>query len=230
MAGTKQEIIFLGIETSGLTSGVYLSGNNQMLGEMALNIQNIHSRGVALFIDQLLKLTSLSLQQISAVVVSAGPGSFTGLRIGYSIAKGIAHALQKPLIEVPTLDVWAYQQGQSGFPVFSFIDAHRQEIFHALYRWEGKELTRITDYQITTVESLPGRVHEKTIFVGPDIDRFKSQLEALLGQWAVLAHPIQRQLQGWALLQLGWQKYHTGQFSELNSCEPLYLRPFKGIL
>jgi len=230
VADTPQEIILLGIETSGLTSGVYLSGNNQLLGEMALNIQNIHSRGVALFIDQLLKLTSLSLPQISAVVVSAGPGSFTGLRIGYSIAKGIVHALHKPLIEVPTLDVWAYQQGQSGFPVFAFIDAHRQEIFHALYRWEGKELTRITEHQLTTFESLPELVHEKTIFVGPDLERFKSQLENLLGEKAVLAYPIQKQLQGWALLQLGWQKYLTEQFSDLNSCEPLYLRPFKGIL
>jgi tRNA threonylcarbamoyladenosine biosynthesis protein TsaB len=230
VTSVKQEIILLGLETSGLTSGVYLSRDNQMLGEMALNIRNIHSRGVALFVDQLIKLTDLSLKQISAVVVSAGPGSFTGLRIGYSIAKGLAHALQKPVIEVPTLDVWAYQQGQIRFPVFSFIDAHRQEIFHAFYRWEGKELKRITDYQITAVESLPDLVHEKTILVGPDTDRFCRQLQDLLGDLAVFAYPIQLQLQGWALLQLGYQKFITGKFSDLNSCEPLYLRPFKGIL
>jgi tRNA threonylcarbamoyladenosine biosynthesis protein TsaB len=230
VAVAKKEIVLLGIEASGLTSGVYLSRDNQPLGEMALNIQNIHSRGLALFVAELLKLTDLSLLQISAVVVSAGPGSFTGLRIGYSIAKGIAHAVQKPLIEIPTLDIWAFQQGQSGFPVFSFIDAHRQEIFYALYRWEGKELTRITDYQIMTIESLPDLVHEKTIFVGPEIERLKNQLKDLLGQQAVLAHPIQQQIQGWALLQLGWLKFNSKQFSDLNSCEPLYLRPFKGIM
>jgi tRNA threonylcarbamoyladenosine biosynthesis protein TsaB len=230
VTGVKQEIILLGLETSGLTSGVYLSRENQLLGEMALNIQNIHSRGIALFVDQLLKLTDLALKQISAVVVSAGPGSFTGLRIGYSIAKGLAHALPKPLIEVPTLDVWAYQQGQTSYPVFSFIDAHRQEIFHAFYCWQGKELKRITNYQIMAIESLPDVVHEKTIFVGPDVERLSTQVQDLLGDRAVFAHPMQLQLQGWALLQLGYKKFVTGKFSDLNSCEPLYLRPFKGIL
>jgi tRNA threonylcarbamoyladenosine biosynthesis protein TsaB len=230
MAGKNHEIVLLGLETSGLTSGVYLSRDNQMLGEITLNIRNIHSRGVALFIEQLLRLTDLSLKQISGVVVSAGPGSFTGLRIGYSIAKGLVHALQKPLIQVPTLDVWVYQQGKTSYPIFSFIDAHRQEFFYAFYHWEGKEIIRDTEYQITSIESLPELLREKTLLVGPDVVRFVNQLKELLREQAVFSYPTQEQLQGWALLQLGYQKFKSGDFSDMNSCEPLYLRPFKGIL
>lgn len=225
-----KHIILLGLETSGLTSGVYLSLNNQLLAEMSLNVRNIHSRGIALFIEQVLKLTEIGYDQISAVVISAGPGSFTGLRIGYSVAKGLLHALQKPLIEVPTLDVWAYQQGRLNVPVFSFIDAHRQEIFYAFYRWEDQTLKRESDYQIMPFDELTKQITEKTFFVGPDVVRWRIPLQNLLGERALFAYPIQQQLQGWALLQLGYEKFMAGQFSDLHSCEPMYLRPFKGIL
>jgi len=227
---TDKHIILLGLETSGLTSGVYLSLNNQLLAEMSLNVRNIHSRGIALFIEQVLKLTEIGYDQISAVVISAGPGSFTGLRIGYSVAKGMLHALQKPLIEVPTLDVWAYQQGRLNVPVFSFIDAHRQEIFYAFYRWEDQTLKRESDYQIMPFDELTKRITEKTFFVGPDVVRWRIPLQNSLGERALFAYPIQQQLQGWALLQLGYEKFMAGQFSDLHSCEPMYLRPFKGIL
>ncbi len=227
---TDKQIILLGLETSGLTSGVYLSMNNQLLAEMSLNVRNVHSRGIALFIDQVLKLTEIGYDQISAVVISAGPGSFTGLRIGYSVAKGMLHALQKPLIEIPTLDVWAYQQGQLSVPVFSFIDAHRQEIFYAFYRWDDQKLKRESNYQIMPFDEVNKRITEKTFFVGPDVGRWMISLQNSLGERALFAYPIQQQLQGWALLQLGYEKFMAGQFSDLHSCEPMYLRPFKGIL
>ncbi len=164
---TDTQDILLGLETSGLTSGVYLSRNNQLLAEISLNIRNIHSRGIALFIEQILTFAEIGFDQVSAVVISAGPGSFTGLRIGYSVAKGLLHALQKPLIEIPTLDIWSYQQGQVTFPVFSFIDAHRQEIYYAFYRWEGQEMKRESDYQIMPFELLPQRITEKNLFCWP---------------------------------------------------------------
>lgn len=225
-----KQIILLGLETSGLTSGVYLSMNNQLLAEISLNVRNIHSRGIALFIDQVLKLTEIDYDQISAVVISAGPGSFTGLRIGYSVAKGMLHALQKPLIEIPTLDVWAYQQGRLSVPVFSFIDAHRQEIFYAFYRWDDQKLKRESNYQIMPFDEVNKRITEKTFFVGPDVGRWMISLQNSLGERALFAYPIQQQFQGWALLQLGYEKFMAGQFSDLHSCEPMYLRPFKGIL
>lgn len=100
--------ILLGIETSGDTCAVGISRDGRLLLEIAANIRNIHSRELAPFVALALEKAALSTRDISALVLSAGPGSFTGLRIGYSFAKGLAHALAAPVIEVPTLDVWAY--------------------------------------------------------------------------------------------------------------------------
>ncbi|MEZ4762059.1 MAG: tRNA (adenosine(37)-N6)-threonylcarbamoyltransferase complex dimerization subunit type 1 TsaB [Calditrichia bacterium] len=129
----KQPAYLLGIETSGITCAVGIANNDQLLIELAAGIKNIHSRVLSRFVNEAGQIAGIEAGDLAGVVVSAGPGSFTGLRIGYSVAKGVAHALQKPIIEVPTLDVWAYQTGAQSMPVLSVIDAHRGEIFAALF-------------------------------------------------------------------------------------------------
>ena len=106
MSKTSRTNHILGIESSGMVSGACISLEDELVAQSILKVKNIHSRQLALLVEQLMDHLHLQYSDLAAVAVSAGPGSFTGLRIGYSLAKGIAHALNIPIIEVPTLDIW----------------------------------------------------------------------------------------------------------------------------
>jgi len=223
-------LYLLGIETSGLTCMVALARENELLAQSSINQKNIHSRRLAVMIDQLLQNLSLSPQNISAIGLSAGPGSFTGLRIGYSVAKGLAHSLNIPIIEVPTLDIWAYQYGETHFPLVAVIDAHRQEIFCAEYRWESHELHRTSDYELIPLKSLSERIKKPTLFVGVDIPSLQDQIRKYCGDRAVFPFPPVIYPQGQALMKLAYQKYLSGKMSSAENCEPRYMRAFKGVM
>lgn len=225
----ERKTILLGIESSGVACAVGLSADGQLLLDISANIKNIHSQKLAPFVEYALQTAGLRTQEINAIVLSAGPGSFTGLRIGYSVAKGLAHALKIPLIEVPTLDVWAYQAGEQPSPVMPVIDAHRGEIFCAVYHWESGKLNLACDYALAHPEDLPEFLQTAVVLTGADARKLYPQLEAHLPPGSHLLHPSPQFPQVWALLELGFEKYLREQFADLNSCEPFYMRTFKGV-
>lgn len=222
--------VLLGIESSGSACGVGISSGGRLSGEISANIRNIHSRQLAPFVEYLLQNTGTGGKELSAVVLSAGPGSFTGLRIGYSVAKGLAHALGIPIVEVPTLDVWAYQAGMQSLPVMPVIDAHRGEIFCACYQWEGEELKRSGEYALLKPPDLRGFLNSAALLTGADAAGLYPALEPFLPPGSRRLHPSPASPQLWALLELGLQKYRQNLASHPDSCEPLYLRAFKGAL
>jgi tRNA threonylcarbamoyladenosine biosynthesis protein TsaB len=226
----SENIHLIALETSGTTSGVYISKNKEVLGQLTLHQKNIHSRSLSVSLKQLLDHLQLSLRDMKAIILSAGPGSFTGLRIGYSFAKGIAHPLNLPIIEVPTLDIWAYQTGQTDLPVFSFINAHREEIFGAHYKWQESQMKQEGDYRLISLNALPEVIKKNTLICGGDLDQFQEIFEKNLGDFAVFPYPMVKQLQGWALLELGYAKFKAEDFSDFEHCEPMYMRAFKGVM
>jgi tRNA threonylcarbamoyladenosine biosynthesis protein TsaB len=230
MGMNKETIHLLALETSGLTSGVYLSAGERLLGQITLHQKNIHSRKLAQSVEQLLALLDLSTADLSGIVLSAGPGSFTGLRIGYSLGKGLAHALKLPLVEVPTLDVWAYQNGETDIPVFSFVDAHRDELFYAIYRWVDHKLERNTEYSLCSFDNINTVIQRKTVITGAQLVEYRDRFTSDLGEYAVFPQSLPGSPAGWALLSQGFQKYCDEKFSSLEDSEPMYLRAFKGVM
>ena len=220
----------LAIETSGIASGVYISRNKEILGQVTLYQKNIHSRRLSLSVQQLLAHLDIPLKDLQAIVLSAGPGSFTGLRIGYSLAKGLAHSLNLNILEIPTLDVWAYQVGQTDLPILSFIDAHREEIYFSCYERVQDQLKRTLDYQIIALTKLPQLITGKTLISGENLLLFQEKFRKVLGNKAIFPQVYAKQAEGWALLALAYEKFKTGDFSQVENCEPLYLRSFKGVM
>ena len=146
--------IILGIETSGRTCAAGIWQNGTVLASLSYNIANVHSRLLSPTIESALQSTGLQISDLAALAVSAGPGSFTGLRIGFSIAKGIAHATGIPIIEVPTLDILAFQCGRQAQPIISLVDARRAELFSSRYAWKEGEFTRVGDYTLSIFEEI----------------------------------------------------------------------------
>ena len=133
-------MIILHIETSGLNCSVALSKNNHILAEKSENAGKFtHSENLHLFIEDIMQQASLPLSAVDAIAVSAGAGSYTGLRIGIATAKGLCFALEKPLIAIPTLQILAHQaQGNCIIPM---LDARRMEVYTAQFTAQGQRLS-----------------------------------------------------------------------------------------
>lgn len=140
---TSTDSILLSIETSGATCSVALHRNGQLIAYTELNQEKSHSGRLTLMIDELLRHSDLTMQSLTAVAVSEGPGSYTGLRIGISTAKGICFALGIPLLSVDTLQVMSSGiASQSVLPenvlLCPCVDARRMEIYRAIWTAAGE--------------------------------------------------------------------------------------------
>lgn len=133
----------LGIDSSGLVASVAVVEDGVLLGEYSTNYKKTHSQTLLPMLDELKKMIELDLESIDAIAIAAGPGSFTGLRIGAATAKGLGLALQKPLVEVPTLEGLAYQLWGSEALVCPIMDARRNQVYTGVYEFvkEDAEIT-----------------------------------------------------------------------------------------
>jgi tRNA threonylcarbamoyladenosine biosynthesis protein TsaB len=145
--------MILAIETATDICSAALVHNDNILSSRSLDEKNIHSEKLMVLVDEILIDAHVSIKQLGAIAVSIGPGSFTGLRIGLSTAKGLAMAIGSSIIPVPTLDGIAEEyrrsrQGDGNEIYCSVIDAKRNEAFFSFYSISSSGIQRLTDYSI----------------------------------------------------------------------------------
>ena len=180
----------LALESSGLVASVAvvdgaLDGKDaQTIAEYTVNYKKTHSQTLLPMLDEVVKMTELSLDSIDAIAVAAGPGSFTGLRIGSATAKGLGLALDKPLIPVPTLEGLAYNLCGTDGIVCPIMDARRSQVYTGIYRFEdGIHLTVLEDQMAVGIEELGERLKkygEQVTFLGDGVPVFREVLEERL--------------------------------------------------
>ncbi|MEK7851123.1 MAG: tRNA (adenosine(37)-N6)-threonylcarbamoyltransferase complex dimerization subunit type 1 TsaB, partial [Deltaproteobacteria bacterium] len=128
-------------------------------------------------IDHLMGLSGLTLNDMDGIAVSVGPGSFTGLRIGLSAAKGLSYGSGKPLIGIPTLDALASNLPFSRYLVCPILDARKGEVYTAIYRKNEK----VTDDMAVKPASLIEMIKEDTVFLGDGVSAYRNLLKEQLG-------------------------------------------------
>ena len=180
----------LALESSGLVASVAvvdgtLDGKDaQTIAEYTVNYKKTHSQTLLPMLDEVVKMTELSLDSIDAIAVAAGPGSFTGLRIGSATAKGLGLALDKPLIPVPTLEGLAYNLCGTDGIICPIMDARRGQVYTGIYRFEdGIHLTVLEDQMAVGIEELGERLKkygEQVTFLGDGVPAFREVLEERL--------------------------------------------------
>ena len=165
----------------------------------------------------------LAPKQLSGVAVTKGPGSFTGLRIGMSVAKGLAVAQNLPLIGIPTLDVVASAQGRDRRRLGAVLQAGRKRIAIAFYRWRFGGWQADEEPRLTTWSNLAEVISEPTLFCG-EIDRAGAEVLARLGDRAVLLPAAWRLRRAGFLAELGWQRLNQGELDDPSTLTPIYLK------
>jgi tRNA threonylcarbamoyladenosine biosynthesis protein TsaB len=179
-------MILLCIETATQICSVSLSRGNQVIGILESEEKNAHSRVLHVMIDRLFRENGITVNDVDAIVVSKGPGSYTGLRIGVSTAKGLCYAADKPLIAINTLEAMAHGMRvklakesikTNHQPLFiPMIDARRMEVFTAIFDADLKE-TSPTTAQIISEESFSDYRNNYHLILGGDgADKCKTYL------------------------------------------------------
>lgn len=222
-------MIVLGIESSSPVASVALVSEQKLWGEMTLNIGLTHSEQLLPLIDDLLQQTKVDISNLEGIAISGGPGSFTGLRIGMSTAKGLAQGLNIPLLSVPTLLALAYQQaGRNGLisPVFN---ARRDEVYTCLLRFnvKGQDYQLLEDYQAVSPQKWAEKLDkydEPILFTGEGVSFYAHLWQEVLREKAVLVPEAFRLARGASVAWLGLQRLLQGEKDNLFSLKPMYIR------
>jgi tRNA threonylcarbamoyladenosine biosynthesis protein TsaB len=216
--------VILNIETSTTLCSVSLSKEGKVIASKEVNDGFTHAENLHIFIEEVLGKSGLSTKDLNAVAVGSGPGSYTGLRIGVSAAKGLAYALQAPLISVNTLQTMAavaISQDQQDILFCPMLDARRMEVYTAIFD-KDLNVVKETSPQILP-ENLPFFETGKPIcFFGEGMPKCKDVIKHIAGS-SFIENIIPSSV---ALARLSYQKYLKSQFENVAYFEPFYLKDF----
>ncbi len=217
----------LAIEASSLVASVAIVEDDLLKAEYTLNHKVTHSQTLLPMIDEICKMSETDPQTFDAIAVAAGPGSFTGLRIGVATAKGIAMGLDLPTIHVPTLDAMAYNLFGAQGLICPIMDARRQQTYTGVYRFEQGELKTVMDGDAMAVTDLIEKLNalqEKVTFVGDGIPAFREIIEEqLLVEHAYAPAGMNRQRAS-SVAVLGAKLFAEGKTVSADELLPDYLR------
>ena len=214
----------LAIDTSTETASLALGKDGEVLAELTWRCGQNHSVELLPRLNHLLNQVGANIQSVSCVIVARGPGSFNGLRVGTSTAKGLAFSLGIPIIGIGTLEVDAYQHAETGLPICPIFNAGRGEIATAMYQRKRNRWCQLAAEHITTVDNLCSQITTKTVFCGEFIPFIITQLRKQLKQKAVIPPPAARLRRASFLAELGYQRLKAGDFDSLATLQPIYLR------
>jgi len=164
--------------------------------------------------------------ELKAIIVAMGPGSFTGLRVGLSVAKGIAHGLQIPIIGVSSLESMATQLSYTSYVLCPMISSRSGEVFTALFRFDHEHrMIRITEDGSLSLKALVPRIDGPTLFIGNDFDKQGCSIKDLIGEKAFLAPPHLWNLRASAVAALGLKRFLNNDFDDIRDLVPAYMKP-----
>ena len=238
------------LETATAVCSVALARDGEILAELHSDQPNAHSSQLSLFVEQLFEQCHMSMSQLDAVCVSSGPGSYTGLRIGVSSAKGICYALSIPLLSVPTLQGMAAQY-YSQHPdyrgmVCPMIDARRMECYTAIFKMENGEWRmennpsevansqlptlnfQLSTFKPTSADIIESGIYDdylnkgKVTFLGDGAEKTR----ALLGVHPNACYDTDFRISAAGMLPIAMQRLQAGQVEDVAYFEPFYLKDF----
>lgn len=218
-------MIVLSIDSSSPVATCALLRDDCLLGEYVINNKREHSVLVMKFIEMLLKDNDLDIDEVDGFVVSKGPGSFTGLRIGMATIKGLSFGSNKPYISVSSLDALAYSSINFDGIICPIMDALRDSVYTCIYTNDNGSLKPLIDYSALDLEELVSLLKEKgekVLFTGDGIIKHKSYLQEHLPN-SIFAPNHLSLVRASSLGELGLKLLLDGQCDDANSA-PLYLK------
>lgn len=215
----------LAMDTASESCGVALLTDDQVRAQLILTDGLPHAQGVLSAVDALLSLAGLTVVGVDLIVVTRGPGSFTGLRIGAAVAKGLALALEKPLVGVSSLETLAHQSPllEDGC-VCPMLDARRGQVYWALYQRVGGELVAGSAEQVGPAEEAAVVIDQPCTFIGNGAALYADRLRKCLRVPAQWVAPAGNAIDPSVLALRGLAHWRAGQRETPELFAPVYIR------
>jgi tRNA threonylcarbamoyladenosine biosynthesis protein TsaB len=217
----------LALDSSGIVASVAVVTEDKVIAEYTVNNKKTHSQTLLPMLDEIVKMIDLELAEIDAIAVASGPGSFTGLRIGSSTAKGLGLALDKPIINIPTVDALAYNLFGIDKVICPIMDARRNQVYTGLYEFENQEFYIIEPQKAVGIDEIVNQINDNgkdVIFLGDGVEVYKDMIKERIKVPYSFA-PIHLSKQRAAAVgALSIDYYNKGLIEHADTHEPTYLR------
>lgn len=217
----------LGLDSSGIVASVAIVEDDVLIAEYTVNYKKTHSQTLLPMLDEIAKMTELDLNSIDAIAVAAGPGSFTGLRIGSATAKGLGLALKKPLIAIPTVEGLAYNLYDIPGLICPIMDARRKQVYTGIYRFTDHQLKVVEDQMAVPMETVIEKLNqygETVTFLGDGVPVFHELIaEKMTVPYSFAPAHVNKQRAA-AVAALGEIYYRQGKTETAMEHVPDYLR------
>lgn len=216
--------MWLALDTSGITSNVAVGTAEKVVAELSVRRKRTHSEQIVPHIETALRLAGLGRADLTGIVVTSGPGSFTGLRIGLATAKAMAFALQIPIVGVNTMHALMYNYKNAAGSLLSLLDAQKGNVYYSLGRWADCRLELAIDSRIAPLKEVIAAVKDQVgevICLGEAAELFAAELEAA---GLRLAPPYQQAVRAAALLDCAAAEWAQRGSDDVFTLVPQYLR------
>ena len=224
----------IALDSSGLVASVAVLEDGRLIGEYNIQYKKTHSQTLLPMLDALKQMVELELDTVDAIALAAGPGSFTGLRIGSATAKGLGLALNKPVIEIPTLDGLACNLYGTDKLVCPIMDARRNQVYTGIYEYR-KVMTETVKYELhcllgqcaVSIDEIADKCNNyerEVIFLGDGVPVFEQQLKNLIKVPFGFAPAHMNRQRAASFGILAEKYYEEGQTVSAADHAPVYLR------
>lgn len=217
----------LAVESTSMVAGTALIQEDKLIGEIRVNHLKTHSEQLLPMIDQLLKNCACSLDEIDVLAVSVGPGSFTGIRIGVATLKGLALALNKPVIGVSSLQALAWQVPHFTGWIIPLVDAQKNMVYTAAYYFDGPQAITALPPDVLHIQEWIETLLQKEeplLFLGDAAAKHRVRLEDSFRERAQFADPVHAMPSAAAVGQCAMVQALKGEFQQADDLHPVYLR------
>jgi tRNA threonylcarbamoyladenosine biosynthesis protein TsaB len=219
----------LGVDSSGMVASAAIVEDDILVAEYSVNFKKTHSETLLPMIDEIVRMTETELSELDAIAVAAGPGSFTGLRIGAATVKGLGLALDKVIVPVPTCEALAYNIWNFDGVVCPIMDARRNQVYTGVY--DTHDFNVIMAQNASSLEDLIAYLDENyagtdvtVCFTGDGVPVYRELIDSSLKARHVYAPAHINRQRGAAVASLGMKYFAEGRFESAADHKPVYLR------
>lgn len=220
--------MILAIDSSTQWIGIALYDGSQVIGENTWRTVGRHTVELSPAINRLMKQCGVQTSELTLLAVATGPGSFTSLRIGIAVTKGLALALRLPVVGIPSLDVLVAGLPVQDLPLAAVLQAGRKRLALTWYKSEGQNWLSSGEQETVDFETFAQSI-QTPIMVCGELTPEQRQVLARKRRNVVLASPAQSLRRPSVLAELGWKRWQAGQVDDVVTLSPIYLHTAEGI-
>jgi tRNA threonylcarbamoyladenosine biosynthesis protein TsaB len=214
----------LAVDTATKSCSVAIIEAGSLCAELTTLRDQTHSKHLMELIHNGLGMSGIGAAELDGLAVVIGPGSFTGLRIGVSTVKGLAHALDKPVVGISSLDALAWQCADRSYLICALLDARKGEVYSATYRYSDDTLTPKSPEKASAPEAALEEIKEPCVFIGSGALLYRRNISALLGDLAHFVPENQNIIRASSVAFLSMERFKTHDTVAVADLAPRYIR------